>query len=240
MNSTSLTSILQKLDDEIFFAILDFSLDTETELAIGASPIYIPVRRLSIRYPILCPMNSVGAMDRYCELRWKACTFLKTHAFIESAEYCEQGTHRWEGLLKVSVPDPARFVSFLVDLRIEENRRNPGEVMEADIHSATARLVQLADSFHRTALRLRTRHADREPFLINDEYDVQDLFSALLETRFEDVRREEWGPSYAGGATRVDFFLKSECVLLETKMTRDGLSDRRVGEELIIDIAHYK
>jgi len=100
--------------------------------------------------------------------------------------------------------------------------------------------VQLADSFHRVSLRLRTRHADRTPFLVNDEYDVQDLFAALLETRFEDVRREEWGPSYAGGATRADFFLKNESVLLETKMTRDGLTDRKLGEELIVDIAHYK
>jgi len=240
MNATSLTSILQKLDDEIFLAVLDVSLDIETELMIGAKPNYIPVRRLAIRYPILCPMNSVGAIDRYCELRWKACTFLKTHAFIGSAEYREQGSHRWEGLLEVTVLDPARFVSLLVDLRIDENRRNPGAKVEADVHSATARLVQVADSFHRAALRLRTRHACREPFLINDEYDVQDLFAALLETQFEDVRREEWGRSYAGGATRVDFFLKNESVLFETKMIRDGLSDRRVGEELIIDIAHYK
>lgn len=112
--------------------------------------------------------------------------------------------------------------------------------MGADIRSATARLVQLADSFHRAALRLRARHGNREPFLMNDEYDVQDLFAVFLETRFEDVRREEWGPSYAGGATRVDFFLKNESVLFETKMMREGLSDRRVGEELIIDIAHYK
>jgi DpnII restriction endonuclease len=89
-------------------------------------------------------------------------------------------------------------------------------------------------------LRLRTRHAGRTPFLLNDEYDVQDLFAALLETRFEDVRREEWGPSYAGGATRVDFLLKNESVLFETKMTREGLTDRKLGEELIIDISHYK
>jgi hypothetical protein len=66
------------------------------------------------------------------------------------------------------------------------------------------------------------------------------LFAALLETRFEDVRREEWGPSYAGGATRVDFLLKNESVLCETKMTREGLTDRVLGEELIIDITHYK
>ena len=240
MNAISLPSILQKLDDEIFFAILDVALDIETELLIGSERIYIPVRRLAVRYEILCPFNSVGTVDRYCELRWKAGRFLTTYSFIGSVEYREQGSHRWDNLLEITVPDPARFAALLVELRIEENRRNPGQKMEADINSATARLVQLADSFHRVALRLRTRHAGRTPFLLNDEYDVQDLVAALLETRFEDVRREEWGPSYAGGATRVDFLLKNESVLFETKMVRDGLTDRKLGEELIIDIAHYK
>lgn len=240
MSAISLPPILQKLDDEIFFAILDVALDIETELLIGSERIYIPVRRLAVRYEILYPVHSVGTMDRYCELRWKAGTFLKTQSFIGSVEYREQGNHRWEGLLEVTVPDPERFMALLVDLRIEENRRNPGQKMEAGVNSATARFVNLADSFHRVALRLRTRHANRTPFLINDEYDVQDLFAALLETRFEDIRREEWGPSYAGGATRVDFLLKNESVLFETKMVREGLSDRKLGEELIIDIAHYK
>ena len=206
MNAASSASILQKLDDEIFFAILDVALDIETELLIGASPIYIPLRRLAIRFQVLYPAHSVGTMDRYCELRWKAATFLRTHSFIGSIEYREQGTHRWEGLLELTVPDRACFAALLVDLRAEENRRNPGENMGADISSAVARLVQLLDSFHRVVLCLRTRHANRAPFLVNDEYDVQDLLAALLETRFEDVRREEWGPSYAGGATRVDFF----------------------------------
>lgn len=111
--------------------------------------------------------------------------------------------------------------------------------IEVPIDSQGSHLVQLADSFHRAVLRLRTRHANRTPFLISDEYDVQDVFAALLETRFEDIRREEWGPSYAGGVTRADFFLKNESVIFETKMMREGLNDRKLGEELIIDIAHY-
>jgi hypothetical protein len=240
MNTTSVTSMLRNLDDEIFFAILDVALDIETELIIGSQKICVPVRRLVVRYEILYPVQSIGTTDRYCELRWKAGTFLKTHSYIGSVEYREQGTHRWEGLLEVTVPDSARFAALLVELRIEENRRNPGQKMETDIHSAKARLVQLADSFHRVAVRFRKRHSNRTPFIMNDEYDVQDLFVALLDTRFDDIRREEWGPSYAGGATRVDFFLKDESVLFETKMMRDDLTDRKLGEELIIDIAHYK
>jgi hypothetical protein len=128
------------------------------------------------------------------------------------------------------------------DLLMESGtqRKTLQEIKSSDTQGSDAHFVQLADSFHRVVLRLRTRHAERPPFLINDEYDVQDIFAALLETRFEDIRREEWGPSYAGGATRADFLLKNESVLFETKMMREGLNDRKLGEELIIDIEHYK
>src|SRR5258707_650054 len=117
MLSTPLPPVLQKLEDEIFFAILDVALDIETELLLGSGRILIPVRRLIVRYEILYPVPSIGTMDRYCELRWKASTFLKAQSFIGSAEYREQGSHRWEGLLEITVPDPVRFATLLVDLR---------------------------------------------------------------------------------------------------------------------------
>jgi hypothetical protein len=234
------TSILQKLDDEIFYAILDVALDIENELIVGSQPVFIPIRRIYVRYEILCPVNSVGTQDRYCELRWKALTFLGKYDFIGSFDYREQGGHRWNGFVEVTVPKLSHFGNLLTQLKIEEDRRNPGQRMEADLTSATARLVQLADSFHRVALRLRKRRTGREPVLINDEYDVQYVFGALLDTRFEDIRPEEWGPTYAGSSSRVDFLLKNESVLVEMKMTRSGLTDRKLGEELIVDIAHYK
>jgi hypothetical protein len=240
MKSNPAAPSLQRLDDEIFYAILDVALDIETEMLVGSEEIYVGIMRSAIRYPILLGVDSPGTRDRYCELRWKAATFMKSHSCIGSMEFREHGYHRWEGLIEVTVPDPAKFATLLVDLRIEEDRRNPGKQIGTDLVSATARLSQLADSFHRVALRLRTRYSNRAPLLVQDEYDVQYLFAALLETRFEDVRREEWGPSYAGGATRVDFLLKNESVLCETKMTRDSLTDRKLGEELILDIAHYR
>ena len=69
---------------------------------------------------------------------------------------------------------------------------------------------------------------------------MQNLFEALLHTRFEDIRPEEWTPSYAGKASRMDFLLKEEQIMVEMKMIRKGLTDGRVGEELIIDSERYK
>ena len=98
----------------------------------------------------------------------------------------------------------------------------------------------LARHFPRFAAELMKRHGSRPAFRVKDEYDVQDLFRALLWLHFGDVRREEWNPSYGGVQSRSDLLLKAERVVVETKMTRQGLGQREVVEELTIDKAHYR
>ncbi len=77
---------------------------------------------------------------------------------------------------------------------------------------------------------------NRETLKIEDEYDVQDLLHALLLLYFDDVRAEEWTPSYAGKSARMDFLLKNERVVIEVKKTRLGLADKELGDQLIIDV----
>jgi hypothetical protein len=152
MPDESLASTLQRLEDELFYAVLDVALDIEGELIVGDSqPLYIPARRLAIRYSILYPVHSAGTMDRYCQLRWKAGLFLKKHSVIKDIEFRSQGIIRWDGLLEVTLPKRNRFSELLTALRAEENRRNPERKMEADVNSATARIVELASSFHRAS-----------------------------------------------------------------------------------------
>ncbi len=101
-------------------------------------------------------------------------------------------------------------------------------------------LVNILSSFHKVARQLRSRHNNRNTIEIEDEYDVQDLLHALLRLHFDDVRPEEWTPSYAGGSKRMDFLLKDENIVIEVKKTRIGLADKAVGEQLIVDIECYK
>lgn len=94
--------------------------------------------------------------------------------------------------------------------------------------------------FHAVAVQLRDRYSGRPTLDVNDEYDVQDLMHALLRLHFDDVRPEEWVPSYAGSASRTDFLLPQIDTVIEIKKTRQGLNAKVVGEQLIIDIAKYK
>lgn len=94
--------------------------------------------------------------------------------------------------------------------------------------------------FYKVARQLRCRYDNRETLKIEDEYDVQDLLHALLLLYFDDVRAEEWTPSYAGKSARMDFLLKNESVVIEVKKTRLGLADKELGDQLIIDVDRYK
>jgi hypothetical protein len=94
--------------------------------------------------------------------------------------------------------------------------------------------------FHRVALQLRNRHAGRKTLEIEDEYDVQDLLHGLLLVSFADVRPEETAPSVAGARPRLDFLLKEEQIVIEVKKTRETLSTKELGDELITDIARYQ
>jgi len=100
-------------------------------------------------------------------------------------------------------------------------------------------LVDILKHFHRFALQLRYRHNNRPTIKIKDEYDVQDILHALLELHFSDVREEEYTPSYAGGASRMDFLLKEESIVVEVKKTNPKLKNKELGEQLSIDIAKY-
>ncbi len=101
-------------------------------------------------------------------------------------------------------------------------------------------LSDVFENFHSFCTQLRNRHADRDTILINDEYDVQDLIHCILKLHFKDIREEEYTPSYAGSSTRVDFLLKNENIVIEVKKTRQGLTDRHIGEQLILDVVHYR
>lgn len=101
-------------------------------------------------------------------------------------------------------------------------------------------LIKLFKRFHFSVVQLSKRHNSRTTLLIQDEYDVQDYLHALLKIIFNDIRPEEYSPSYAGSSSKIDFLLKEEGMLVEVKFATQKLTDSKIGEQLIIDIERYK
>jgi hypothetical protein len=116
----------------------------------------------------------------------------------------------------------------------------PKERKEQVKEEAIQKVENLCSRFHIIARQIRQRHGNLATLEIHDEYDVQDLMCPLLRVYFDDIRVEDWLPSYAGGASRIDFILKQERIVVEAKMTRAGLEAKQVGEQLIVDIVKYK
>ena len=118
-----------------------------------------------------------------------------------------------------------------------------GMISTDSIHSNDIKnqgLKIIFSRFHKVVRQLRYRYDNRPAFDVDDEYDVQDLLHALLKMFFEDIRKEEWTPSYGGKSARMDFLLKDEKIVIEIKKTRKGLTDKEIGDQLIIDVERYQ
>ncbi|EOX3825076.1 Uncharacterised protein [Enterobacter cloacae] len=101
-------------------------------------------------------------------------------------------------------------------------------------------LERLVKGLHRAMHPLTHRRRGSQPLTFDSEYDVQDLLHSLLRPWIQDIRPEEYTPSYAGSSTRMDFLLPVHELVLETKIVRDRSHAKKVGDELIIDIEHYR
>ncbi|MBS5772794.1 MAG: transposase [Enterobacter cloacae] len=101
-------------------------------------------------------------------------------------------------------------------------------------------LERLVRGLHRAMHPLTNRRKGSQELSFDNEYDVQDLLHALLRPWVQDIRPEEFTPSYAGSSTRMDFLLPAHKLVLETKIVRDRYHAKKIGDELIIDIEHYR
>lgn len=138
-------------------------------------------------------------------------------------------------LIYASLKEPTAIVDF------EERQlaRFFDDEPDAPAPSPLDTVRHLLQHFHRFCLALTHRHDGRTGLSVHNEYDAQDLLRALLSLHIADLRAEEPVPSCAGASSRMDFLLHDLQVGVEVKMTRAGLKDKQLGEQLIIDIARY-
>jgi hypothetical protein len=242
MNSIETPDWINELSDDNLLAVYDVALDVRDELQIH-DDVVIPLYRQVVRFRQLCPASSPGLADRYCELRYKAVELLKGRGVIEEFEMLKAYV-RWDSRLSLRV-DPGVFGPHFEAIEREYMSRqgrlsgSKGSLAEAIANDPLDVLRAVLRRFHAAAVQLRSRHENRPTLDVSDEYDVQDLLHALLCLHFDDIRPEEWSPSYAGKSSRVDFLLKPEKIVVEVKKTRLGLGAKELGDQLIIDKERY-
>ncbi|HMY40323.1 MAG TPA: hypothetical protein PK011_13435, partial [Marinagarivorans sp.] len=161
------------------------------------------------------------------------------------ANYYNQGISNWLSSSSYASVEEIRGSVKSLKIRIERNPKifeeESGEiVVDKGEKIKFDGIETIANRFHAVVMQLRQRYDSRTTIDVNDEYDVQDLFHSLLRLFFNDIRAEEWNPSYAGGSSKSDFLLPEIGTVVEIKKTRKSMTTKQLGEQLIVDIAKYK
>lgn len=129
-------------------------------------------------------------------------------------------------------PQPAYPVASSSPATVSAGPRKPSSVDEL--------LLVLLKNLRRAMHPLTHRRKNAVPLTFSSEYDIQDLLHALLRPWVSDIRPEEFTPSYAGSSARMDFLLPAYKTVIETKLVRDASHAKRIGDELIVDVDHYR
>ena len=101
-------------------------------------------------------------------------------------------------------------------------------------------ISSMSASFVAVHGNLQHRHAGRSTLTIVDEYDVQDLYSSMLRIFESDILLEEPIPSNGARRSRADMLLTGHRTIIEFKMTRNGLSEKDLTDQLMLDCASYQ
>ncbi len=202
--------------------------------------------------------DAITSLHRYSGsdqqfIRWRRDTeLLIQHVFKDSAEHRKEfaSISYTPSMYDMGNPGPAfrdalsrglKRAEAILDSMINEIVEYWGESNSSgSAEPVLGRIERICTRFHGVVRQLRVRHAGRQTLDVADEYDVQDLLHCLLKVDFEDIRPEEWTPSYCGTSARMDFLLKQEGIVIEVKRMRRNMSIRDLGDQLIIDVTRYK
>jgi hypothetical protein len=103
----------------------------------------------------------------------------------------------------------------------------------------TSLLIRLIDNFRVVAGLLSERGHGRPSFIIENEYDVQDLLFGCIRSFFTDAHREEYALQHAGTSKRIDVVVPSADVLIEVKYVRNASHAKTIADEIKIDVESY-
>lgn len=177
---------------------------------------------------------------------YKAKLFLKDKYGEESFEYRNFKNISFSKPFHIEVIPHLEFGEVCIDdLRITkeifmEYRSILLNSHDEDNENFEKAIERIFTHYKKVYVQLSRRHESRETLQIKDEYDVQDLLRSLLSLYFDDIRSEEWTPSYAGSSVRMDFLIPEIKTVIEVKKTRASMTDKTLSEELIVDIEKYQ
>jgi hypothetical protein len=168
---------------------------------------------------------------------------LGIRSFLRGADEARRYKDSDFGAIRDSVSTKSRIIATLLQRLASGHLLTQNSVglleFAGEQLDAVATVMRLGDRFLYVKRSLTRRRSNRPTLEVSDEYDAQDLFRSLLYVFFDDIRPEEWTPSYAAGSSRIDFLLPDFRVAIELKHSRTSMSAKDLAEELIVDRDRY-
>lgn len=100
-------------------------------------------------------------------------------------------------------------------------------------------VLQLCKRLDKSAKVLSRRGHKKQPFTIDDEYDVQDLLQAILRAYFKFSVTEEPISKLAGLSSRADFAIEELGLVIEAKYVHGQNDQERVVKQFAEDLQGY-
>lgn len=168
---------------------------------------------------------------------------IQLRAFLDGKDEADRFAKGEHADVRRSVVEKVSLIAKLARCTLDgtlETKRSGQRVEFAGASlDSVAVVTTIGARFLDVSRQLKRRYAQRATLEVNDEYDAQDLVHSLLKVFFDDIRAEEWTPSYAGGATRIDFVLPRYRLAIELKHARTSMTTKDVGEQLVVDVTKY-
>lgn len=168
---------------------------------------------------------------------------LDMRSFLTGREEAEQFTAGGWSILMRSSASKAKIIGELLQSFVRGSIKTSGSAGQIEFAGsrldAVDTVLELGSRLLLVQRSLSKHPHGKTPITFENEYDDQYLVRALLVQFFDDVRDEEYTPSYGGGNSRIDFLLPEFKLAVELKHTRSGLKDKDLGEQIIVDRERY-
>lgn len=168
---------------------------------------------------------------------------IQLRAFLDGKDEAERFAKGEHADVRRSVVEKVSMIAKLTRSTLDgtlETKRSGQRVEFAGANlDSVAVVTKVGARFLDVSRQLKRRHGNRPTLAVGDEYDAQDLVHSLLRVFFDDIRAEEWTPSYAGSSARIDFVLPRYRLAIELKHTRPSMTTRELGEQLVVDVTKY-
>jgi hypothetical protein len=137
-------------------------------------------------------------------------------------------------IIKAAIDNALSIIESYEEVNSIENESS------SEVSKSAELIIRMMSNWSNMVVSFKEHRKDISPIEITNEYEMQYLLEGVLRLLFNDVRPETYTANYANKSNRTDFLLPKERILIECKMTREGLNDSKLSEELIIDKEHYR